>query len=184
MEPVFTLPWPEFLLAERLQRAFPKNDGYSVMIPMSRQERGVDLAVLKRTKSGSNAATFQVKASRTWLSKPGRMVRPRTGRRIFQYTMRFSTFELPEQADFFLLSGMFAPDTIRTVRVEARWYQDCTLLFARSEMKRFLANCKTRGGKCERMFYFSFDTPDEVFQTRGIQDGSHKDFSKFLFDRR
>jgi hypothetical protein len=98
--------------------------------------------------------------------------------------MRFSTFELPEQADFFLLSGMFAPDTIRTVRVEARWYRDCTLLFTSAEMKRFLGNCKTRGGKCERMFYFSFDTPDEVFQTRGIQDGSYKDFSKFLLDRR
>jgi hypothetical protein len=27
MEPVFTLPWPEFHLAERLQAKFPKSDG-------------------------------------------------------------------------------------------------------------------------------------------------------------
>src|ERR1044072_3320255 len=86
MEPAFTLPWPEFHLAARLQKAFPKNAVYSVMAPMAREERVVDLAGLKRTKSGSNAATFQVKASRTWVSKEGRKVRPRTVRSIFQYT--------------------------------------------------------------------------------------------------
>jgi len=120
MEPVFTLPWPEFHLAGRLQEKFPKTKGYSLMIPMSRQEKGIDLAILKQTRSGSYTVTFQVKASRTWIAANGRTTRPRTGRRIFRYTMRFNNFELPEQADFFLLSGMYAPDTLRTRRVDAR----------------------------------------------------------------
>lgn len=184
MEPVFTLPWPEFHLAGRLQAKFPKSAAYSLMIPMSRQEKGIDLAILKRTPTGSRCATFQVKASRTWISSGERIVRPRTGRRIFRYTMRFNNFPLPEQADFFLLSGMFAPDPHRTQRVEADWYRDCTLLFTSQEMRDLLDNCRTRGGTPDRMFYFSFDTPDQVFQTRGIQDGGHKDFSPFLLDRR
>jgi len=51
-------------------------------------------------------------------------------------------------------------------------------------MRNVLTNCRTRGGKPDRMFYFSFDTPNEVFQTRGIHDGTQKDFSDFLLDRR
>lgn len=184
MEPVFTLPWPEFHLAERLQEKLPKDAAYSLMIPMSRQEKGIDLAIMKRTPKGSRCATFQVKASRTWISAGDRTVRPRTGQRIFRYTMRFDNFRLPENADFFLLSGMFAPDPHRTKRVEASWYRDCTLLLTAEEMRDFLGNCRTRGGSVDRMFYFSFDNPNEVFQTRGIQDGTHKDFSEFVLDRR
>src|SRR5687767_1675429 len=110
MEPVFTLSWPEFHLAGRLQAKFPKTKGYSLMISMSRQEKGFDLAILKRTRTRSRAATFQVKASRTWVAPAGRTTRPRSGRRIFRYTMWFNHFVLPEEADFFLLCGMFAPD--------------------------------------------------------------------------
>src|ERR1019366_1210042 len=53
MDPVFTLQWPEFLLANRLQKLLPKKDGYSVLIPTSRQEKGIDLAVLKKS-NGQN----------------------------------------------------------------------------------------------------------------------------------
>ena len=34
---VFTLEWPECLLAERLQRLFPKSEIFSVLVPTSRQ---------------------------------------------------------------------------------------------------------------------------------------------------
>lgn len=46
MDPVFTLQWPEFLLANRLQKFLPKSQGFSVLVPASRQEKGIDLAVL------------------------------------------------------------------------------------------------------------------------------------------
>ena len=65
MEPVFTLQWPEFVVAERLQSLLPRKDGYSVFIPLSRQEKGIDLAVLHRSANGrTTAKTFQVKADR------------------------------------------------------------------------------------------------------------------------
>jgi hypothetical protein len=31
MDPVFTLQWPEFILANRLQKLLPKKEGYSVL---------------------------------------------------------------------------------------------------------------------------------------------------------
>lgn len=51
-------------------------------------------------------------------------------------------------------------------------------------MRDILDNCRTRAGKPDRMFYFSFDTPDRVFQTRGIHDGTEKEYSRFLLDHR
>lgn len=98
--------------------------------------------------------------------------------------MRFNTFVVPEHADFFLLSGLFAPDPLRTRRVKPRWYRDCTLLFTKQEMQEFLPTCRTRGGKQEHMFYFGFDVRTQVFQTRGIEDGSQHDYSAFLLDNR
>jgi hypothetical protein len=185
MDPVFTLPWPEFHLAERLRAKFPKIAGYSIMIPLSRQEKGIDLAILKQHPTGSRVATFQVKASRTWISEESQIARRgQTHRRVFRFTMRFNNFALPEEADFFLLSGMYAPDPFRTLRVNARWYRDCTLLFTKMEMREFLADCRTRRGRPDCMFYFGFDNPDAVFQTRGVQNGSQKDHSEFVLDQR
>jgi hypothetical protein len=47
MDPVCTLQWPESILSNRLQKLFPKKDGYSMLIPKSRQEIGIDWAALK-----------------------------------------------------------------------------------------------------------------------------------------
>ena len=70
MEPVFTLQWPEFVVAQKLQDMLGK-DSYSVLIPLSRQEKGIDLAVLHQSTTGkSKTLTIQVKASRTYLSSP------------------------------------------------------------------------------------------------------------------
>lgn len=180
VDPVFTLHWPEFLMAELLQRMLPKSDGYSILIPASRQEKGFDLALLKRTDQINRVATIQVKASRTYSDQP-RIV---NGRRRFTHTMRFNTFKVPEAADFFLLCGLFPPELSRTKPISVRWYRECTLLLTPREMRDLLDSCKTRGGKCESMFYFGFDHRNEVFQTRGIQDGSHLDCSSFVLERR
>ena len=53
MDPVFTLQWPEFLLANRLQKLLPKSQGFSVLIPASRQEKGFDLAIIRRRNGNS-----------------------------------------------------------------------------------------------------------------------------------
>ena len=107
MEPVFTLQWPEFVVAERLQDLLPRKDGYSVLIPLSRQEKGIDLVVLRRSKSGQSfALTIQVKASRTYLP-----IAPKRKNTIrYKYYTWFNRFDVPDRADFVILFGMYAPD--------------------------------------------------------------------------
>lgn len=180
MDPVFTLQWPEFVVAHRLQQHLPRKLGYSVLIPLSRQEKGIDLAVLKKGRGKHRTVTIQIKASRTyWRSLP-----KRTTTKRFRYYTWFRRFEVPENADFILLLGMYAPDQGRTKRVTSKWYGDCSLLFTRKEMAEFLKSCRTVGGKPDIWFGFGFDDPAKVFQTRGDQKRSLRDFSEHVLASR
>jgi hypothetical protein len=181
MDPVFTLQWPEFLLANRLQKLLPKSQGYSLLIPVSRQEKGFDLAVIKNRPNGLyRVATIQIKASRAYAQKPPK----RTSTKRHRFHTWFNRFEVPKEADFFLLFGLYAPDAARTKKVGPQWYRDCTLLFTQQEMKNFMSSCRTRGGKPDRMFGFGFDDERKVVQTRGDKDRRFKDYTRFLLSMR
>ena len=91
---------------------------------------------------------------------------------------------MPDEADFILLFGMYAPDTGRTKRVTAKWYQDCTLLFTRNEMREFMLSCLTVGGQPDQMFGFGFDEPTQIFLTRGDQTRGLRDYSGYLLEAR
>ncbi len=180
MEPVFTLQWPEFVVAQRLQSLLPRRDGYSILVPLSRQEKGIDLAVLHRSGNDiSETTTIQVKASRTYSQPPKREETIR-----FQFYTWFNRFDVPDRADFVILIGMYAPDTGRTTRVSAKWYKDCSLLFTKEEMLTFLADCKTRGGKPDRMFGFGFNDLSKIILTRGDMNRSGRDFAKHLLEHK
>lgn len=181
MDPVFTLQWPEFLLANRVQKLLPKSQGYSVLIPVSRQEKGFDLAVIRKRQNGtSRVATIQIKASRVYLQRQPN----RTSTTRFRFHTWFNRFDVPKEADFFLLCGLYAPDAGRTKAIGTQWYRDSTLMFSRQEMKKFMASCLTRGGKQDRMFGFGFDDERKVVQTRGDKDRQFKDFTQFLLSKR
>jgi hypothetical protein len=181
MDPVFTLQWPEFLLANRLQKKLPKKEGYSVFIPVSRQEKGIDLAILKKNVKGeSRVATIQVKASRTYIPEPPK----RENTKRFQYYTWFNRFEVSQGTDFFLLFGLYAPDAGQTKKVTSTWYRDCTLLLTYPEMKKFIDNCLTVKGTTDKMFGFGFDSPKQIFQTRGDKKRRFRNFSDYLLEQR
>ena len=181
MDPVFTIQWPEFLLANRLQKLLPKSQGFSVLIPVSRQEKGFDLAIVKKSSNGlSRVTTIQVKASRAYNQIPPK----RKSTQRYRFHTWFNRFKVPKEADFFLLFGLYAPDASRTKRVGRHWYKDCTLLFTHKEMKAFMSSCRTRGGKQDRMFGFGFDDERRVVQTRGDKDRGFKDYTPFSLSRR
>jgi hypothetical protein len=98
MEPVFTLPYPEYCVAQRLRMLFPPKGGYSILVPISRQEKGVDL-ILAHRQDRTRAITIQVKSSRTYSSPPP----ARQSTRRFRYAIWLNTFECPPQADFVCL---------------------------------------------------------------------------------
>jgi hypothetical protein len=180
MDPVFTLQWPEFVLAHHLQKQLPKKEGYSVLVPLSRQEKGIDLAILKKLRGAHKALTIQIKASRTYYHPPSK----RETTKRFQFNTWFRRFEVPEDADFILLVGMYAPNTGRTKHVAAEWYKECTLLFTREEMKTFMASRLTKGGQPDQMFGFGFDEPTKVYLNRGDQGRASQDYSSHLLDAR
>jgi hypothetical protein len=182
MDPVFTIQWPEFILANRLQKLLPKSKGYSVLVPTSRQEKGIDLAIVrKRTNGRSRVVTLQIKASRTYAQTAPRR---KTENERFRFHTWFNRFKVPKEADFFLLFGLYAPDAARTRRVGVEWYRDCTLLFTQNEMKAFMSQCRTVGGSRDKMFGFGFSDETRVVQTRGDRDRGRKDFTERLLDKR
>ncbi len=181
MDPVFTLQWCEFLVAQELQRLFPKSKHYSVLVPTSRQEKGIDLALVrKQPGEKSRVALIQVKSSRTYMSEPPM----RTATRRYRYFTWFNRFDPSPEADFFVLIGMYAPDPSRTKSVNAAWYKHCTLLLTFTEMEELMRSCLTVGGRPDRMFGFGFDSEDEIVQTRGDQHRQFKDFTACLLQRR
>ncbi len=175
MEPVFTLPYSEWAVAQRLASLLPAPQGFSLPPPLSRQEKGVDLVVTCRKGRVTRAASLQVKASRTY-SRPA----PSERTKDHAFDPFFNRFPLPDQADFVALVAMYPTEVARQSRAKASWWAPVILLFTHAEMHDFLASVRTRDGRPDRMFGFGFDSEAEVFQTRGDQQRRHKSFTEYL----
>src|SRR6266516_7295997 len=180
MEAVFTLPYSEFRTANRLAELFPKQRGFSVLLPSSRTEKGFDLALLRQNGVKRRIITIQVKASRTYGGKPPK--RETTQR--FAHRTWFQTFSVPAETDLIFLVGMYPNSEDRTRKSSAAWWQEIILCFWREEMTDFLSQVKTRKGTQYKFFGFGFDEPTEIYQTRGDQNREKKDYSAFLLEKR
>jgi len=178
MDAIFTLPYSEYAAANMLADAFKPSQGYSVFVPASRTEKGVDLLLTKRDAERVRTLTFQVKASRTYPGSPP--IRKVKNRRFAYYTW-FNRFDVPPQADYFILFGLFAPEQSTSKKVAKSWWQAMCLVFSNKEMSEFMKNIKTKTGTQDRMFGFGFDTPKEILLTRGSETGTQTDYSAHLF---
>lgn len=180
MEPVFTLQWPEFKVCERLQTLLPKSQGYSIYIPLSRQEKGVDISILHRMEHENRTITIQVKSSRTYLNSPAK----RKDTIKYRYSTWFNRFTPSQHADYFALIGLFPPTLAQTTKISSNWYSDCTLLFSYREMVELINNCVTVSGKPDSMFGFGFDDLSKIIYTRGDPLRSGRDFSGHTIDKK
>ncbi len=180
MEPIFTLPYSEFCVAQQLNRLLPSSHGYSVYAPLSRQEPGVDLVLARRMRGVSRVATIQVKSSRTYSRKT---TTTRT-KRPYRYHTWFNNFDCPSQADFFCLVSLYPAVDTKQRHDLGTWWAPQILVFSQPEMRRFLRSVKTVAGKRDRMFGFGFNKPDEAVQLRGDRYRRHRDFSQHLLGHR
>jgi len=187
MEAVFTLAYPEYIVAEEIARHLHKADGYSVCIPLSRQQQGMDLLVhsLKTKKS----ATIQIKSSRAYPRLPSKK-EPRA--ESFDYHLWFKALN-PKvlAADFYAFVGLFPKRTIihhrfSRARQPRNWWSQIIILLTSSEMRRFLR--EMRG---QRFFYIGFNmdlkrvevtrgTPQPEIWTPFLLDKSIRKLSRFL----
>jgi len=173
VEPILTLPYSEWLVAEHLMRTLPSRAGYSVYAPLSRQERGVDLLLTRRIDGVSRVAALQIKFSRAYEQK---LQSP------FKFGTLFKRFEVGKAADFFVLASLYPNITGRGGGRKASWWLPLMLMFEREEMATFMDLLQTRSGKRERMFYFGFDSPREVVLTRGRSED--RDFTCHTLENR
>jgi hypothetical protein len=174
MEPIITLPYSEWLVADELMSALPGKQGFSVYAPLSRQERGVDLILSKRTGYASRVATIQVKYSRAFEQPRGSE---------FEFGTLFTSFRVPPEADFIILANLYPNITGSGEGRKSDSWRRLLLVFRREEMERFMSGLQTKSGNPDRMFYFGFDDPPiRIVQTRGAPE--HRDYSEFEFQHR
>ena len=91
----FTIPFPEYDIANILQKEFPKKDNFSVAIPLSRQQKFYDLLLINGESKKS--VTIQVKSSRTYLGSE---------KSEYQYYSWLNYFDIKDNySDFYFYDG-------------------------------------------------------------------------------
>ncbi|MEJ8738130.1 hypothetical protein WKT02_11790 [Erysipelotrichaceae bacterium HCN-30851] len=172
MQPIFTMQYGEFAVADYLSKHIKEA---SVFVPASAQEKGIDLLMYKFTNGTNLINTIQVKTSRTYYNISSR----------YQGTLWFNRFEPQDNADWFILVGIYAncPQDINASSDKFQW-DTIMLAFKNKEMKQFMkeVRLKTNIEKRDKMFGFGFNGKDEIKQTRGYFE--ERDMTQYLIENR
>ena len=161
MEAIFSLPYPEFAIATILQKNFKKKDGFSIQIPLSRQQKGLDLLVYNQ--KSKKAISIQVKSSRNYKQKEGAEFQYCSWFRKFEYTKGLNDYYV-----FFILYEKNLKKRLDRVKPN-KWWWDKILIFNDKEMKHILDNIRTKKGSPEHFFAIGFNEGSKgVFITRGF----------------
>lgn len=103
MEPVFVLPYSEFAVANEIQSHLRPKQGYSVLIPLSKQQKGFDLVIYN--KKSNRLATIQIKNSRVWTKKPPKR---ESKKQRFQIYSWFNKFKYEKNlTDYYILFMLY-----------------------------------------------------------------------------
>jgi len=175
METIFTLPYTEFAVASALQEAFPATEGYSLYMPVSRQQKAVDLALIRRKQDVTRCLTLQVKASRPYHVKGKAEAQ---GERL-TYCGWFNTFKVDPMADFYFFVCVFPVEARKAIKTSTTW-EPLILCFSRAEADDLLTNVKMKKGKAETKFEFGYNDDSKVFLLRGATPGEPPDLSQHL----
>lgn len=174
MQPVFTMQYAEFAVADYLSK---KLNNVSVFIPASAQEKGIDLLLYRYEEGCNKTNAVQVKMSRTYYSEKTEAIYP--------YYLWFNRFAVQQNASWYILVGIYAkhPDE-RGARAKSTVWDTIMLAFTNEEMALFMSEVKQRKDptKDDKMFGFAFDDSRTIFQTRGYAE--NRNMSRFLIENR
>ena len=180
MDPVFTLSYSEYAVVEKITEHISKRDGFSVYVPVSRQEKNVDFLV--HNSNHNRSLRFQVKSSRSY-------VRDNDERSIekghLKFTLWFSNFQKkysPGKAEYYVLFGLFPHVLNSSVRSQNESWRPLILCIPDVQMGELLDSVRTKKeNKPDKFFYVAFDSPDQVFGTRGFS--ARRDLTEFLLSK-
>ena len=181
MDPVFTLPYSEYAVVDLFAKLLPKKDGFSIYVPVSRQEKGVDFLV--HNSHHNKSLRFQVKSSRSYVNSD----KCSLDKGNFKYTLWFNNFVnrySAKEADYYILFGLYPNYSVDT-RIAAKntFWCPIILCFPDCQMETLLTSVLTKKEKKpDRFFYIGFDTPDCVYGTRGFPN-NRRNLSDYLLDK-
>jgi len=176
MNGIFTLPYSEFAVSNKLNDVFKRHD-CAIYIPVNRQQRGVDL-IIHRNDSLS-VARVQVKSSRTY---------PGDEKRDYPYYLWLNNFSeryKKNAADFYIICGMYAvPNERKRITTKSKIWKEIFLCYNDGEMSRLLKSIKTKTGNKDSFFGYGFCSSREVYLDRGFSSVKDKDASGNLLDNK
>ena len=157
-------------LVEMLNKNKTKYKEYSVFVPLSRQQKGIDLILYKN--GSPKIATIQVKYSRSYAgSKPKGHIRTNF--------LTYNTFSINDEAkaDFYLILGNYLAteeqfDYNKGFALNMVDYKLIVLLYTYEEMKEELS--KVRQVKTEKQdsrFSYRFRDEQDIEMDRGFVEG-------------
>jgi hypothetical protein len=182
MEGIFSLPYSEYETILQIQRYFRKTDGFAVLVPVSRQQKGIDFLVLN-TKN-RKSLRVQVKGSRSYSSTENTK---RSKRELFKFNLWFNNFvgRYEEgEVDVYILFGLYPVyTTSKTIKSRTEVWRSVLLAFGDKEMKELLSQVKTKKEhKTDRFFGISGNDSHSVFGVRGF--GTKVDLSHHLLENK
>lgn len=169
MEPIFALPYSEYAVINEFSRHLRKGDGFSIYVPTSRQEKGVDFLVYNSQYRKS--LRFQVKGSRSYVEDDPRSL----AKGNFRFCLWFNNFRkryTAGETDYYVLFGLYPEYAVdKAIHARRSFWRTLILCFLDGEMKELLDSVLTkRERKPDRFFYVEFDSPGKVCGTRGFLD--------------
>lgn len=175
MEPIFTMQYGEFAVADFLAK---KVKNASVFIPASSQEKGIDLLLYRHENGCNTTNTIQVKMSRTYYDDKANAT--------FPYHLWFNRFRVQKNANWYILVGIYAkrPDDAANAKAKSTSWDTIMLAFTNKEMQTFMAEVKQKKDptKDDLMFGFGFDDAKQIYQTRGCPVA--RDMTQYLIEKR
>ncbi len=184
MEAVFTLPYPEFEVIDQIEKIFKKEEGYSVLVPTSRKQEGIDFAILSLKNRTSLKA--QVKSSRSYLRNTTEKSSRKNMKPSYYYNLHYTNFikkYTKGTADLYFFFGIYqAYLNKENIKANSIW-KNIILVFTDEEINSLLNNVKTKKeGKVDRYIDFGFNDEENVFIIRGLPE--RKNVTKHLLKNR
>lgn len=168
MEGIFTLPYSEYDVVNKMSKLLKKSEGYSFYIPVSRQQKGVDFVVL--AEKSNKHLRVQVKSSRSYVH----------GDNFFLWFNNFVDKYEEDNADLYILYGLY-PLLKKGYKVNTKKkaWSSIILCFNEKEMNEFLKQIRTKKtNKSDKFFGVKFTDPDKITTERGFIP--EQDISKHL----
>lgn len=178
MEPIFTISYSEYSVAQKLKDELK----CSVFLPLSAQEKGIDLLLYKFEYNKTKTLTVQVKTSRAYIKQ---------GKHAGSNDLWFNKFVPQDNADWFILTGLYPKlSQDKDSKGKVVW-REIFLAFTNTEMKEFMQSLKQKkdNSKSDKMFGFNFKENNneiEIEQTRGYHENGidKRNMNKYLLHNR